>query len=96
MEEYRQEKNCVIMTRRQVRAVDSWAINELGISGVVLIENAGRSCAELIRTRLAEIAEPKVCIFCGTSIAKRIIIARDSVSSMLTHKVEVFDKLLFI
>lgn len=56
-----------MMTRDQVRAVDSWAINEVGIVGVVLMENAGRSCAELIKERLAEVASsPKVCIFCGT------------------------------
>ncbi len=66
MEEYRQGKNSVIMTRQQVRAVDSWAINELGISGVVLMENAGRSCAKLLKARLAEVEVPKVCIFCGT------------------------------
>ena len=57
---------CVAMSRAEVRAVDSWAINELGIPGVVLMENAGRSCAELIREKLARVANPKVCIFCGT------------------------------
>lgn len=64
------------MTRDEVRAFDSWAINTLGILGVVLMENAGRSCAELIKEKLADVAQPKacppnyigrrVCIFCGT------------------------------
>lgn len=54
------------MTRDEVRAFDSWAIDELGVPGVVLMENAGRSCAELIREKLAHIARPRVCIFCGT------------------------------
>ncbi len=54
------------MTREEVRAFDSWAINTLGIPGVVLMENAGRSCAELIIEKLKSIAKPKVCIFCGT------------------------------
>jgi NAD(P)H-hydrate epimerase len=53
------------MTRDQVRAVDKWAINTLGIAGVVLMENAGRSCAELVREKLKHIPKPKVCIFCG-------------------------------
>lgn len=66
MEKYQPDKECVVMTREQVRAVDSWAINELGVPGVVLMENAGRSCVELIKDKLADIAEPKVCIFCGT------------------------------
>ena len=54
------------MARDQVRAFDSWAINTLGIPGMVLMENAGRSCAELIKEKLRDITNPKVCIFCGT------------------------------
>jgi len=57
---------CVVMSRDEVRAIDNWAINTLGISGVVLMENAGRSCAELIKEKLGNVANPKVCIFCGT------------------------------
>ena len=66
MEKYSPDKKCVLMTKEEVRAVDSWAINTLGIPGVVLMENAGRSCAELIKDKLKDIAHPKVCIFCGT------------------------------
>ncbi|MBN1805396.1 MAG: NAD(P)H-hydrate epimerase [Sedimentisphaerales bacterium] len=66
MEKYSDDKKYTLMTKDQVRAVDSWAINTLGIPGVVLMENAGRSCAELIREKLKGIATQKVCIFCGT------------------------------
>ncbi len=66
MEKYSPEKDCVVMTRDEVRAFDAWAINTLGIPGVVLMENAGRSCAELIKDKLKGKAVPKVCIFCGT------------------------------
>jgi hydroxyethylthiazole kinase-like uncharacterized protein yjeF len=66
MEKYLSNKKCVVMSRDEVRAFDAWAINELGIPGVVLMENAGRSCAELIKEKLGAIAAPKVCIFCGT------------------------------
>ena len=66
MEKYSPDTKCVVMTRDQVRAVDAWAINTLGIPGVVLMENAGRGCAELIEDKLRDVAEPKVCIFCGT------------------------------
>jgi len=58
--------NSIVMTRDEVRAVDSWAINTLGVPGVVLMENAGRSCAELIKDKFKDITHPKVCIFCGT------------------------------
>ena len=66
MEKYSAEKEFVVMTKDEVRAVDSWAINTLGVPGVVLMENAGRSCAELIREKLSGVERPRVCIFCGT------------------------------
>ena len=66
MERYSPDKKCVVMTRDEVRAFDAWAINTLAIQGVVLMENAGRSCAELIEDKLKDVAGPKVCIFCGT------------------------------
>jgi len=66
MEKYTPDKKCIVMTRDEVRAFDRWAINTLGIAGVVLMENAGRSCAEMIKKKLADITNPKVCIFCGT------------------------------
>jgi len=66
MEKYSPNKKHLLMSRDEVRAFDSWAINTAGVTGVVLMENAGRSCAELIREKLAGISNPKVCIFCGT------------------------------
>jgi len=54
------------MTREQVRGVDRWAIEDIGVPGVVLMENAGRNCAEIIMEKLADRAPAKVCIFCGT------------------------------
>jgi len=54
------------MTRDEVRAVDAWAINEIGVPGVVLMENAGRSCAEIILERWSQSRRQKVVIFCGT------------------------------
>jgi NAD(P)H-hydrate epimerase len=54
------------MSRDEVRAFDSWAINTLGIPGVILMENAGRSCAQLIKEKLKRVSNPRVCILCGT------------------------------
>ena len=54
------------MTREQVRGVDRWAIEEIGVAGVVLMENAGRNCAEIIMEKVASDRPAKVCIFCGT------------------------------
>jgi NAD(P)H-hydrate epimerase len=66
MEKYSSDKKCIVMSRDEVRAFDRWAIDELGIPGVVLMENAGRSCVELIKDKLDDVTSPKVCIFCGT------------------------------
>lgn len=66
MEKYSPDKHSLVMTREQVRAFDFWAINELGMAGIVLMENAGRSCAGLIEDKLAGIKSPRVYIFCGT------------------------------
>ena len=65
MKKYQPGDSCLLMSRDQVRAFDAWAINELGVPGVVLMENAGRSCAELIEEKLSAIVKPRVCIFCG-------------------------------
>lgn len=65
MEKYTPEKEFRVMSRDEVRRVDAWAIDEIGVPGVVLMENAGRSCAELVQRRLTGVDRPKVCIFCG-------------------------------
>jgi NAD(P)H-hydrate epimerase len=40
----------VILTREQVRELDRRAMQEFGVPGIVLMENAGRSMAELLRS----------------------------------------------
>ena len=66
MRKYFPGEDFVLMSRVEVRDFDRWAIDVLGIPGVVLMENAGRSCAELVKERLLGICGPRVCIFCGT------------------------------
>jgi NAD(P)H-hydrate epimerase len=66
MERYYKGQDMPVMSRDEVRAFDWQAINELGVPGVVLMENAGRSCSELISEKLGDTGGTKVCIFCGT------------------------------
>ena len=47
-------KEDIYLTRQQVRDVDRRAIEELGIPGIVLMENAGQNAAEIIRQRFEE------------------------------------------
>jgi NAD(P)H-hydrate epimerase len=65
MEKYSEDNKQTVMSRDEVRAFDSWAINTLGVFGVVLMENAGRSCAELIKEKLSDQSNHSVCVFCG-------------------------------
>ena len=66
MKKFQPDQKCLLMSRDEVRAFDAWAINELGVPGIVLMENAGRSCAQFIIETLSKVKKPKVCIFCGT------------------------------
>ncbi|HEG43967.1 MAG TPA: NAD(P)H-hydrate epimerase [Phycisphaerales bacterium] len=68
MKKYQREKNSdfKVMTCEQVRGFDRYVIEKLSVPSVVLMENAGRSCAELVAGRLNSIENAKVCVFCGT------------------------------
>ena len=91
MDRYTPDKGYRVMSREQIRAVDAWAIDRIGVPGVVLMENAGRSCAELVKEKLAGVAHPRVCIFCGTGnnggdgyvIARHLLSADSAVKVVL-------------
>src|SRR5688572_7906731 len=51
------------LTREQVRSIDRKAINHYGMTGLALMENAGRGCAD----KLCELGiKGKIVIVCGT------------------------------
>ena len=52
------------LTVAQCRAVDRVCLEEYGLPGAVLMENAARGCAELLKSLSAGRAEPVV-ILCG-------------------------------
>lgn len=54
----------VVLSREQVRAVDRIAIEEYGIPGIILMENAGRGCADLLIAQGVCPSSPVV-ICCG-------------------------------
>jgi NAD(P)H-hydrate epimerase len=60
--------DAITFTRQQSRAIDAAAINEYGIPGMVLMENAGRGVVELLlewdSTLIGDDA-PAVAILCG-------------------------------
>ena len=54
-----------LTTAAQIRALDQWTINELGLPGMVLMENAGRSMAGLIKDRFGPLEGLRTVIVCG-------------------------------
>jgi len=54
-----------VVTAEQMRAIDQWAIEEIGVPGIVLMENAGKAIVKRLQEILPDIASKKVTIFCG-------------------------------
>ena len=63
------------LTREQSRALDRRVIDEAGVPGVVLMENAGRGCAELL-LRLGVTGPVLVCCGKGNNGGDGFVIAR--------------------
>lgn len=42
--------NPAVLTRQQVREVDQRAVEEYGMSSLVLMENAGRGCVDVLQS----------------------------------------------
>jgi hydroxyethylthiazole kinase-like uncharacterized protein yjeF len=52
-----------VMSRSEIREYDRHAIEDIGVPGVVLMENAGRGCADMIKGMIE--AGGTVVLFCG-------------------------------
>jgi NAD(P)H-hydrate epimerase len=65
----------MVLSREQVRELDRRAIEEFGVPGLVLMENAGRGVAELYR-RLAGPSPPIICCGKGNNGGDGFVIAR--------------------
>ncbi|MBQ1501433.1 MAG: NAD(P)H-hydrate epimerase [Firmicutes bacterium] len=54
-----------LVTAEEMRQADSSAINEYGIPGIVLMENAGQAVVRQAEKMLGSLAGKKAAIFCG-------------------------------
>ncbi|MBE3070398.1 MAG: NAD(P)H-hydrate epimerase, partial [Planctomycetes bacterium] len=52
-------------TRDEIRAFDRHAIEDLGVPGIALMENAGRQVADAARAMIRGLARPRVVILAG-------------------------------
>jgi NAD(P)H-hydrate epimerase len=84
-------ESCAIMflTRDQVREVDRRAIEEFGVPGVVLMENAGRGTAELL-LRLDARGPVIICCGKGNNGGDGFVIARHLDNARVPVKVLLF------
>ena len=64
------------LTRNQVRRVDQLAIERYGIAGIVLMENAGRNAADVIRDVLGRRGTAMICCGTGNNGGDGCVIAR--------------------
>jgi NAD(P)H-hydrate epimerase len=65
----------MLLSRDEARALDRRAMDEGGVPGVVLMENAGRGCAELL-VRLGVLGNVVVCCGKGNNGGDGFVIAR--------------------
>jgi NAD(P)H-hydrate epimerase len=77
------------LTREQVRALDRRAIDELGVPGVVLMENAGRGAAELL-LRLGIHGRVLVCCGKGNNGGDGFVIARHLANHQVPVRILLF------
>lgn len=54
-----------LLTAEEMRELDRRTIEEMGVPGIVLMENAGRAVAEVVMEHLEGVESPVVCILAG-------------------------------
>jgi len=54
-----------LLSRNEMRELDNLTIKKIGISGLILMENAGREVAELIEEKWLSLIGKSIYIFCG-------------------------------
>jgi hydroxyethylthiazole kinase-like uncharacterized protein yjeF len=54
-----------LYSTKQIRRVDEYAVNKLGIPGIVLMENASREIFRKINERIGHLSTPKIGFICG-------------------------------
>ncbi len=57
--------NPAAMSREQIRRVDRWAIDQIGLPGAVLMENAGRQAADVACAMLDQFGGGRVAVLAG-------------------------------
>ena len=54
----------IVLSKEEMREADYLTINKIGIPNEILMENAGKSCADFIVSKFSN--DKKILVFCGT------------------------------
>jgi ADP-dependent NAD(P)H-hydrate dehydratase / NAD(P)H-hydrate epimerase len=54
-----------VVTAKQMQAIDRHAIDDLGIPGITLMENAGVGIVRELQKRFSNLSQKKISVFCG-------------------------------
>lgn len=83
-----------VVTSDEMREIDRKAIEEAGIPGIVLMENAGRAVADAVKRLLEGMAGRRVCVFAGkgNNGGDGFVAARHLVNSQVRVKVFLLGK----
>lgn len=66
----------LVLSRDQVRRIDELSISHYAIPGLILMENAGRSAAEIIRREFGPVGRSLICCGVGNNGGDGYVIAR--------------------
>ena len=83
------ERTMLTLTREESRAVDRVAMERFGMSGLVLMENAGRGCADLL-LRLGIAGRVTICCGSGNNGGDGFVIARHLENAGIDVRVGLF------
>ncbi|RLC49148.1 MAG: bifunctional ADP-dependent NAD(P)H-hydrate dehydratase/NAD(P)H-hydrate epimerase [Candidatus Cloacimonadota bacterium] len=56
----------IVLSPAEMRELDRISIEEVGISGLVLMENAGKKSAEIIEEKILKTNKERIAVLCGT------------------------------
>src|SRR4051812_29127107 len=78
-----------ILTARQMREVDRITIEQLAISGVLLMENAGRNVFNVIKEKFRDVATRRIVVLCGkgNNGGDGLVVARCMIEAGLAPRV---------
>ena len=76
------ESSELLLSRDEVRTLDRLAIESYGVPSLVLMENAGRACADVVRARLGSSGRGSVLVVCGrgNNAGDGLVVARTLVN----------------